>query len=100
MIDFVLTELAEQDLNDLWEYLADRDIEAADRVVQEILDVLRGLAQKRLFGHPRPDLTGKPVHFKLVEGRYALVYRTDRSPLTVICIAGATQDLSMILGNR
>ena len=100
MDEFVLTELAEQDLNDLWEYLAVRNLDAADQTIQEIQDTLRGLAQKRLFGHPRTDLTDKPVLFKFVHERYALIYRADRTPLVVICIAGATQDLSAILEVR
>lgn len=100
MGDFVLTELAEQDLNDLWEYLAGSDLDKADRILGEIQETLGGLAAKRLFGHPRKDLTDLPVYFKLVIDRYVVVYRTDRSPMTVICIAGATQDLSAILGRR
>lgn len=100
MSDFVLTLLAEHDLNDIWEYQAERDIHVADQVVEEIHDTLARLARKRLFGHPRPDLTDKPLLFQYIRDRYVLVYRTDRTPLSVLCIAGATQDLLAILAER
>ncbi len=32
MKDFILSPLARQDLNDIWEYIAEDDIDAADRV--------------------------------------------------------------------
>lgn len=33
---FVLTVRAEQDLNDIWEYLAADNLDAADRILNEI----------------------------------------------------------------
>lgn len=100
-MSFVLTPLAEHDLNEIWEYLAKRDLDLADQIVEEIFENLTGLEQKRLFGHPRPDLADeKPLLFKVLCRRYVVVYRSDFSPLTVICIAGATQDLTPILAER
>lgn len=100
MSDFVLTPLAAADLGAIWEYEAERDLEVADAILEEIYATLTGLASKRLFGHPRPDLTDKPVHFRYVRARFVVVYRSDRTPLTVICIAGGTQDLPAILDER
>lgn len=87
MNDFVLTLLAEHDLNEIWQYQADRDIDLADQVVEESYDTLMRIARKRLFGHPRPELTDKPLLFKYLRDRYVLVYRTDRTPLNVMGVA-------------
>jgi plasmid stabilization system protein ParE len=36
MKPFILTPLAEQDVNDIWAYIADDNIEAADRVLEAL----------------------------------------------------------------
>jgi plasmid stabilization system protein ParE len=33
---YILTEQAEQDLNDIWDYIAEQSVEQADAVVREI----------------------------------------------------------------
>jgi len=40
MSAYILTEQAEQDLHDIWDYVAQDSINIADAVVQEIRDAL------------------------------------------------------------
>lgn len=45
------------DLNEIWEYIAEDNIDAADRVLADIHAVLRTLVASPHIGHGRPDLT-------------------------------------------
>ena len=46
-----------------WEYIAEDNIDAADRVLADIHAVLRTLAASPHIGHRRPDLTARPLRF-------------------------------------
>jgi antitoxin ParD1/3/4/toxin ParE1/3/4 len=43
------------DLDEIWEYIAQDNIDAADRVLADIHTVLRTLAASPHIGHRRPD---------------------------------------------
>ncbi len=62
-----------------------RGTAAADRVITEIFDALRALAQFPHQGHRRPDLTSRPLRFKLVRD-FLIAYAPDESPLWVIAV--------------
>jgi toxin ParE1/3/4 len=44
------------DLEELWEYIAERNLDAADRVIADIFDALRTLVASPHIGRRRPDL--------------------------------------------
>jgi plasmid stabilization system protein ParE len=48
------------DLDQLWEYIAERNLDAADRVIADIFDALRTLVASPHIGSRRPDLTSRP----------------------------------------
>jgi len=54
------------DLDDIWEFIAPDSIDAADRVVSEILEAVAGLVPFLHRGFKRPDLTSRPMRFILV----------------------------------
>lgn len=60
---FRLSPEASQDIIEIYEYIAQDSIEAAERVRMELLDAMRGLAQMPGKGHRREDLTKWPVLF-------------------------------------
>jgi plasmid stabilization system protein ParE len=55
---FVLTPLAEQDLNEIWEYIGDESVEAANRILGKIETAIYRLAEHPGLGHLREDLGG------------------------------------------
>jgi antitoxin ParD1/3/4/toxin ParE1/3/4 len=73
------------DLDQLWEYIAERNLDAADRVIGEIFDALRTLVTSPHIGRRRPDLTSRPLRFKLVRD-YLIAYAPDESPLWVVAV--------------
>ena len=83
---FVLHLAAERDLDEIWEYIATDNIEAADRLVEEIFVTIRRLTTRPGLGHWRRDLTGKPVRFAVVR-EYLIAYAPDEEPLLVLAIA-------------
>ncbi|MGH9327171.1 MAG: type II toxin-antitoxin system RelE/ParE family toxin [Terriglobia bacterium] len=61
MSRFRLSPEATQDLTEIYEYIAQDNIGAAERVRAEIYDALSGLAAMPGKGHRRADLTAQPV---------------------------------------
>ena len=65
MKGFVLTPRAKQDVNDIWDYIADDSIEAADRVLDALETTMVKLAKNPGIGHWREKLTDKRHRFFL-----------------------------------
>ncbi len=73
------------DLNDIWEFIAEDNIDAADQVIADIYNAVRALVAFPHQGHRRQDLTSRPVRFILVRD-YLIAYAPDESPLWVIAV--------------
>ncbi|MGD0224895.1 MAG: type II toxin-antitoxin system RelE/ParE family toxin [Terriglobia bacterium] len=76
------------DLDDIRYYLAEQNPDAADRVISEIFDTLRGLVAFPHQGHRRPDLTSRPLRFILVR-EYLIAYAPEERPLWVVAVMHA-----------
>lgn len=93
----VLTPLTVGDLNQIWNYIADESIEAADRVIHDIEKTLEQLAVHPGIGHLREDLANERHRFFLVHS-YLIIYRTEGDALQVIRILHASRDVQGLLG--
>jgi toxin ParE1/3/4 len=80
---FVLHPDAAQDITEIWEFIAADNLAAAERVRQEILDAIRLLTQFPFQGHIRPDITRRPLRFRVVR-EYLIAYAPERKPLFVV----------------
>ena len=92
MRDFVLTPRAELDLIEIWEYIAQDSIDAADRVLDQLEDTMHKLAKMPGMGHIREDLVDRrhrcwPVY------SYLIVYRPDTVPLQIIRVISGYRDI-------
>ncbi len=56
MSGYILSPLAAQDLDDLWEFFARNNLDAADRILEEIYVAIQRLVRMPLLGHVREDL--------------------------------------------
>jgi toxin ParE1/3/4 len=81
MKQFVLTPRAEQDISDIWDFIAGDKIEAADRVLEALEQGMAKLAKTPGIGHWREQLTDKRHWFFLVYS-YLIVYRRGTRPPT------------------
>ena len=85
MSGYALHPEAYTDIDEIRAYIAGHDQDAADRVVDEIFDVLRALVSFPQRGHKRPDLTSRPLRFTLVR-EYLIAYAPDEKPLWVLAV--------------
>ncbi|HEX4757918.1 MAG TPA: type II toxin-antitoxin system RelE/ParE family toxin [Terracidiphilus sp.] len=74
MKKYVLGAGAVQDLDDIWEYIAEDNIDAADRWIRKLFEAFEVLARTPGMGHKRDDLTTYPILFWPV-GAYLVLYR-------------------------
>lgn len=99
----LLTRGAEDDMFDLWGYLADnRSIEDADYVLGRLKDLIRSLSGMPMRGHVPPELERLhvgdflQVHFK----PYRVIYQVTGSDVHVFCVMDGRRDIEGVLERR
>jgi plasmid stabilization system protein ParE len=93
---------AAQDITEIWEYIAENSVPAARRFRVEIFDAISSLVSFPHQGPRRPDLTNRPLRFRLVRD-YLIAYAADEKPLLVIAVLHGRrnpQAISTILEQR
>jgi plasmid stabilization system protein ParE len=76
---------ARLDLTEIWEFIRADNLDAADRMIAEILSAIRGLVPFPHQGHRRIDLTSRPLRFIRVR-EYLVAYAPDENPLWVVAV--------------
>ena len=76
---------ASADLDEIWEFIAADNLDAADRVIEEILAAIDVLVPVPQQGHRRPDLTSGPLRFTNTR-EYLVAYAPDEEPLWVVAV--------------
>lgn len=76
---------ASADLDEIWEFIAADNLDAADRVIEEILAAIDVLVPFPDQGHRRPDLTSGPLRFTNTRD-YLVAYAPDEKPLWVVAV--------------
>lgn len=97
MRPFVLTPLAERDVNEIWDHIANDSIQAADRVLESLESAMMRLAKNPGLGHWREELADKRHRFSLVYS-YLIVYRDEIRPIQIVRVLHGARDLQNILG--
>jgi plasmid stabilization system protein ParE len=85
MTGYALHPEAFIDLDDIREHIAEDNPDAADQVITEIFDGIRGLVAFPNQGYRRPNLTSRPLRFKLVR-EYVIAYAPEKKPLWVVAV--------------
>jgi len=96
---FRLSPEASQDIIEIYEYIAQDSVEAAERVRLELLEAMCGLAEMPGKGHRREDLTKRPVLFWTVRS-YQVIYRTGGQPLDIVAVLHGKRNIRRILKKR
>jgi len=73
------------DLDEIRDFIAQENPDAADRVMLEIFDAIRGLVPFPHRGHRRPELSSRPLRFTLVR-EYLIAYAPEERPLWVAAV--------------
>ena|SRR2546427_8158785 len=90
------------DLDQIWENIAEDNIDAADRVIADIYATLHTLAASPHIGHRRPDLTARPLRFHVVR-EYLMASAPDERPLWIVAVVHGRRNprvLAAILRDR
>jgi plasmid stabilization system protein ParE len=73
------------DLDETWEHIRADSLDAADRMITDILSALDGRVPFPHQGHRRPDLTSRPLRFTVVR-EFLIAYAPDEKPLWVVAV--------------
>ena len=96
MNNFNITIKAEQDLKQIWNYIAQDNHNAANKVLDQFFESFRNLALNPNIGHIREDLTNKPVRFWPLYS-YLTIYKPDTNPITIIRVISGFRDISKLI---
>ena len=95
MIAFELHPEAAEDIDDIAACFRYSSPQNALRLVDEIFSAFELLAQFPHHGFLRPELTGRPLRFKLVR-QYLIAYAPDSKPLWVVAVVDARRNPRVI----
>jgi antitoxin ParD1/3/4/toxin ParE1/3/4 len=101
MSDYVVSPAAEQDILEIWLYLATQaSIEFADQVESELFADFELLRRNPRIGHKREDLTNLPVLFyRAFPYPYMIIYQ-PKTPLGIVGVLHAKRNLNNLLQQR
>jgi plasmid stabilization system protein ParE len=87
------------DLDQVWESIAQDNINAADGWVEKLFAAFDALARNPGIGHARQDLTSETVRFWPV-GAYLTVYRAETRPIQIVAVVQGSRDIPSLLWRR
>ena len=94
MRDWKFTPRARNDLFEIWNYIAQDNPNAANRVAQAIILACDLVSNSPLAGRVREDLAPLPLRFWLVQPyvNYCVVYDPETTPLQIFRIVHGARD--------
>ena len=99
MSHYVLSAGADADLDEIWEFIAQDNAEAADRWIEKLFDAFETLARTPGIGHKRTDLAALPVLFWPV-GAYLIIYRTGLKCIEIVAVTQGGREIPTFIGKR
>jgi plasmid stabilization system protein ParE len=93
--EFEVSGPARQDLREIYDWIAQDDPAAADRVLTDIRDAIVRLAEMPGLGHVRDDLADESLRAWTVH-RYVVIYQPDREPMLVVRVLSGYRDIGSI----
>jgi len=96
MSAYIIAPRALADLDDIWLYIAQDSISAADHVLDEIYAAIKEMAQMPGMGHTREDLTSRPLRFWPVYS-YLIVYRAEADRIEIVRVLSGYRDIETML---
>ena len=85
MMKFEFHPEAIEDLDEIYEYIDRFNSPAADRILNEMFASFDSLARLPRQGHRHPDLTSRPLRFKVIRS-YLIAYAPDKDPIWIVAV--------------
>ncbi len=99
MTPYILGEEASDDLDAIWEYIAQNSFDAADRWTVKLFAAFDLIATNPAIGHRRADLTAYPILFWTV-GAYFILYRIVPAAVEIVAVTQGSRDIPSFLQQR
>lgn len=103
MSRYRLHEEAQEDLDQIWLYLAEKASPAtATRIEDEFFQTFALLTTQPGMGFQRPNLTSRPLRFWVMRD-YLIVYAPEQDPLLIVAVIHGRRHprtIARILGTR
>ena len=99
MTGYILSEDAAYDLDGIWDYIAEDNIDAADQWIGKLFDAFEAIGATPGIGHKREDLTAYPVLFWPV-GAYVIIYRVASGVAEIVAVTQGARDIPTFLQRR
>lgn len=96
MSSFFLSEIAEQDIDDIVTYIAQDSQKTAMKLLDSLFHTMDTLVVNPMLGHTQEDLTNKPVRFLTFKWHYLIIYKSS-NPIEIVRILSGYRDISNIL---
>jgi antitoxin ParD1/3/4/toxin ParE1/3/4 len=96
MSGFKLSPEAFRDIEEIWEFIAEDNLDAADRVREKIFTACEKIAELPGMGHLRKDLADEALRFWPVYS-YLIIYRPDVEPLEIVRVLHGARDVERLL---
>jgi toxin ParE1/3/4 len=95
---YVVSPDARTDLDEIWQFIAEDNVNAADRMMRALRDRFKALVEQPMIGEARPDLAPGIRHS--VVGRYLIFYRLSGDEIEVVRVLHGSRDLPAEFGRR
>ena len=93
---FVITEQAEADINQAWEYIPESNLDAADQLRDELYAAMQKLADMPGMGQLPLELADERYRFWIVRP-YITVYPHNTDPLQIIRVIQGAREIENLL---
>jgi toxin ParE1/3/4 len=90
----VRAALARADLQEIWSYVAEDDLRAADALIDRLDRAAQMLAERPFIGRLRPDIHADVRGFSV--GRYLLIYRPIKGGVEIVRVVHGARDLARL----
>ena len=89
---FSLSAKAEQDIRDIWLYIAQDSISSAEKIADQLEEAFLMLSTHPSIGAKRHDLLDIPVRFWVIHN-YFIIYNPDTNPLQILRVISSFRDI-------
>jgi toxin ParE1/3/4 len=85
-------------LDEIWDWIAEEDVAAADHMVERIARATDRLASFPESGAPRPELG--PGARSLLVGKYVVLYRVGADSVDIVRVVHGAREFTGLLGKE
>jgi toxin ParE1/3/4 len=102
--DYVLADGVEKELDEIWEFIAKDNPEAATRVIRAAYGTFSVLAENPGLGHPRsfPRKAVRNVRIRTVAGfdKYVVLYRPITNGIEVLHVCNVARNINALMRKK